>query len=445
MIASSFLAREYLDRLKRWTPAALMIWIMILTLIPHNSELRILYLAAYYLLFPFLLGIHIVRHVVTHKTSFPIRWDWPNGSMVIYLFFVCLSFFWAAGPEGALQYFSSIFRKILIPFMAFWLVRHLPISEIHLKRWLPGMVVLCIVECIAGMAAWFQPDVLPRMWPGFVNEFGGVRITGTLSQADVYSASLLLFSTFIFHYGMHQNRRLLQFCSSLFFSIGVVSIYLSFSRASWLALIIVLMVMALVYAKMIRPYAFRGLLVGAALFVAVLRDKPDYAVKRLTTTQTIVSRIVILNAGVSMFMAKPLLGWGYGSYDLYSKQFVTGVGGYEPTDWEKKEAASHNTYLTMLSESGLVGFLLYWFPTVWAGALTMRSWLKLKRSLSEDPFSNWRFLLVLWSNLGFTLIISAFIDIHFFPFLITLFWLILGLIVQRVGPGSYQRGGLAKP
>jgi O-antigen ligase len=189
---------------------------------------------------------------------------------------------------------------------------------------------------------------------------------------------------------------------------------------------------------------FSLLLVGVPimliLFAGPLANELAWAYERLNSVQTAESRIIVSHAGQQMFLAKPFFGWGYGNYDRYDWQFMERVGDIAPTNWDIEEATSHNTYVTILAETGLMGLFLYSLPVFWWLRLTVKA---LPR-LPQEGFWSWRLLVMLWLSVGFYVLVTQFMDMRFFRFSIGLVWLTLGLIANMVQAGL-EAGSAAAP
>jgi O-antigen ligase len=125
-----------------------------------------------------------------------------------------------------------------------------------------------------------------------------------------------------------------------------------------------------------------------------------------------------------MFLARPFLGWGYGNYDLYDWQFMERVGNIAPNIWDIKRGTSHNTYMTMLAETGAIGFLTYAFPVFWWLGHTIKALLRLPK----QGFWSQRLLIIMWLSVGFYILVAQAVDMRFFWFSQTVLWLTLGLI-----------------
>jgi O-antigen ligase len=160
---------------------------------------------------------------------------------------------------------------------------------------------------------------------------------------------------------------------------------------------------------------------------SLLADQVAWGYERLTgeaATQSAASRMTANDASINMIVARPILGWGYGNYDDAKRPFMRRVG-----DFAVYNATSHNTYLTIMAELGLVAFLLYMLPLAW--------WLKLSRRalrhLPREGFENRHFLLTLGLALLHMFVASNFMDMRRFnPFGTTMWWMVLGLIGNLV-------------
>ena len=432
---SSLFTRLKPIELQRWLTAVIIVWMVILVLFPSHEHGvgRDLYRVVHYGLLPLFFGIIVLSNKAKLKERFWLHIGWIDWAMLSYLVFVLVSVVSNdALQEGPIPHVISIYRRIFVAFVAFWVVRLVRPGEKELRRLVPVMVILCIIECTAGLIAWFRPEMLSSIWPGRVAEFGGPRITGTFTQADVYSGALVFFSTFIFQFAFTRKKSVSRLIYFALFDLAMVSIFFSYSRASWLAAMTVLIVLACLYTRSFLLFVLPGLVMWGSLLMVVDGQENSYAVKRLNTSDTVRSRIITNMAGLKMFGEKPIFGWGYGSYDLHDWKFMKQIGSFKPTTWEKEEATSHNTYLTILAETGIMGFLLYTVPLWWWFILTVRAWPRLPKGLPAEGFAGWRFFLMLWANLLFILLISQAIDIRFFPFILVQMWFVLGLIANTV-------------
>jgi O-antigen ligase len=158
----------------------------------------------------------------------------------------------------------------------------------------------------------------------------------------------------------------------------------------------------------------------------LLADEMDWAQDRLGQ-ETYSGRIVVYRAMITMVGLKPFFGWGYENLDRFDRQFYERVGVFSIGD---KDETSHNTYLTIMTELGLIGFFLYLFPFFYWFVRSMRA----VRRLPKEGFWSWRLLVILWLAIGGHVIAASLMDMRFFPFALTLWWMTLGFIANMVYP-----------
>ena len=104
---------------------------------------------------------------------------------------------------------------------------------------------------------------------------------------------------------------------------------------------------------------------------------------------TLPSRLVIWRDALSIFRRSPLVGVGYHDYFLYSKvtEIKTGSNLDPPDLFSSRIKAAHNDYLSMLSEGGLAGLLLYlgfWLLLLITAA---RLWLRERAERVRHAFT----------------------------------------------------------
>jgi O-antigen ligase len=195
------------------------------------------------------------------------------------------------------------------------------------------------------------------------------------------------------------------------------ALYLTYTRAPALGAAVVVAAMLLLAR---RTRWATALAVGAAAVIlfaswGAISSTSIYR-NRLGVTQTATPRVALTHVALRLWREKPLFGQGYATFDqvkftlplpLNELHFVTTL-------------TSHDTYLTVLAETGLVGLFLLlvpWFVIGWR-ALSAGA-----RGLVEP----W----IIASCLGATAsyAIAAFAtDARFFPLMWAIPWIALGLV-----------------
>jgi O-antigen ligase len=412
--------------LGRYPFAAIMIYLLLFPFFSTRLERSVYYVLHGAMLPATLAFVLLFRGPRTRKRG-SVRIGPADLAMVLFLA-LAVGNILLASPD-ARESLEQFYDRLVVPFCAYWLIRVLAPGERDLKRLLWVAIVTVIVQVAIGFVAWYAPQVLPPEWLGRA----GARTTGTFGNAAVYATTLMLLSLLLYHEAMQSEPSKRRTVLVSVFALGLVGVFFTFSRGSWLAGAAVLAGLVLLYPKMtIRLTALLATL-GLILGISLLADEVEYAAQRLATEETAEGRVVLLNAGLRMVAAKPLFGWGYDTYDLYDSEFKEPVGDIPV----RSDSTSHNTYMTLVVELGLFALLLYLFPvTYWLLAS-----LSVRKRLPSHGFWSRRLLGILWLVVFAHVIASSFMDmIRFRPFGTTMWWLTLGLIANMVYPLLRLRG-----
>jgi O-antigen ligase len=140
---------------------------------------------------------------------------------------------------------------------------------------------------------------------------------------------------------------------------------------------------------------------------------------RVAEKQNVQARVVLQNLSIKLAEKRPILGWGYASFDR--AKFDASVSSPTlPLDQALK-STSHDTYLTILVEYGGIGLALFLLPL----ALILLRGVRQARA----PSASKRWLIVgLLAAIGVILINGATLDYTLYSFITVLAWLLLGLL-----------------
>lgn len=182
---------------------------------------------------------------------------------------------------------------------------------------------------------------------------GSVRRFTAGGDANDLAMILVVALPMAWYLGMTYRRPLLRWACRAYLPVGVFAVGLTGSRGGMLTGIVALMIVPLTMTKLSPARlttAIAMLVIAGALAVAYV---PDRIVQRLATTGTEVEdlnlggRFRVWKAGARVFTQRPLLGYGTGSFRAVVAQQLGEV------------KAAHNSFLSVLVEQGMVGFLLY--------------------------------------------------------------------------------------
>ena len=406
----------------------LVVWFGSMTLV----YARMPYIASVFdiVLFPILIIAELSSRYKYGKLSW--RVSIVDVSIIAYFLYVTISLLTNQHlPLEMNVYGMEFLLNIVTPVMIYWYVRLKPLTPKQITTWTYFYVFIVVMQTIIGYISLRHPTLLPEIYqprPHLLYTRG----FGTFASPEGYVLTLLFGMAFIFNrsIGAVSVREKWLLRSVLF--VGFIGAIFSQNRAGWINVIILLVVICYLDRSLIKWVI--SLIIVSTLIVSILA--PSFVamtLERLQGWREIESRIIMIGAGVRLFAEKPILGWGYASYDLHDWKYMDAVGPLQPTRYELAQATSHNTYLTILSETGLVGFMLYYFPTLCWFVRTFRA-LRSKIHSTYDR----HLLIMMWTIIIFVHMSGQFADMRFFSFVLGYWWLALAIIANTLTSPSPQ-------
>jgi hypothetical protein len=368
-----------------------------------------------------LIAVVVSRIVGDRDKAFP-RLGLPELMMGGYVVVTTLSVLYRSLEPfvtGILMY-----DRIVIPMLLYLVIRLVEPGPSELRGLVPVFAFILLFETLVGALSWVAPGVLPSYWLNHQ----GLRTVGSLSEVNLYGTTVLTAGLFLF-YGSMASRRGGRFLLGIgLFGLSLFMAFFTFSRASWLAALAVMLGLLLLRPKQVGKFLLVGLtalvlLVGSG----ALDQQLEFADQRLLSEQSAnsaLSRLPVVVASVRMFNERPIIGWGYENFDRYDYQFQ---GPFANLIFPDRDHASHNLWLTILSEQGLVGFILYVGPALYWLVLTKRNYAKLP----TEGYLGRNLVVVAWLAILSHVIVNNFTRMQL-PFGFGLYWIMLGLIASTV-------------
>jgi len=334
-------------------------------------------------------------------------------------------------PLSTDVYINEILFRVLAPFSVYWFVRVNPIAPDQMRLWVYFLAGLIVAETLLGFITLFAPLILPEAYqPRPVHLYK--RATGSFVTPSTYVLTLFMGIVFVFYRIRRLTPSKERIALIIVLIIGMIGVIISQNRGGWLVLVLLTFII-LYLSPELRLWSL-----GIFLFFifATLILRPSFfsqSVDRLTEWRQVESRITMGLAGVEMFLEKPILGWGYATYDLHDWRYMRTIGNIEPTRYEISQATSHNTYITIASETGIIGLLIYIFPTAYL------FWKSISAYFHKRVEHNWDLIFVLWLVVIIINIAAQFADFRFFPFVLGYWWLSLGLIANELNSNTHSQ------
>ncbi len=283
-------------------------------------------------------------------------------------------------------------------------------GEDKIKRFLCVTVGGMILICVNGFIQYFSGeglirhrtliplDYLRRISSSFIhpNDFGVYLLVVTI---------ILISFLFSKSYG---SKGKLMFSGALMFS--AISLFLTRSRGSWISFAASLLTLGSLKSKKVLAL----LLVLLMVVFMILPYSVQERIFDLTDLKSGTSweRVMLWKGTIEMIKVHPFLGFGV---NTYSRNFPK----YKPAEYPDVRY-SHNCYLHMASEIGIVGALIFLIFLVTVLIYSLKGIFRLRPSRRKD------LAVGLFSGLvGFAL--NCMVDTHLYSVnLAVLFYLLLG-------------------
>lgn len=248
---------------------------------------------------------------------------------------------------------ANFFRKIarLIGYLFLYLtVAQLSTNEKNRKILIYGIIVSLLVTNLPAIYMhYIAPDTYTKLLRGgeILDNIGDVGIM-TKNNFGFYCCYMVFFLMYM--YSITRSK----FSKSLFLVLVVVQmalLVLSYTRTAWAAFIVAFPLLIFYSKKKVRLLVpFLITVIVAASFSSIiyygaykdLTEKKEYGFSSLHFRTA-----YAWPASIKAFEERPIMGWGLGN-DLYAL-----------TKAAKLKATSHNDYLLVLVETGLIGLFLY--------------------------------------------------------------------------------------
>ena len=411
--------------LHRYPLAVVTVWLVLTPLVVEtsNGHLRKVFWLAHRGLPVLTLVVLLVGAVIGTRSRTLPKLGWPEIFMVGYIVATVLSIVYTSQEPAAAV--ILLFDRVVVPMCLYLIVRLLEPDERDLRWLVPAVVFVLLTQSLIGFLSWTVPGALPSDWLGKLGE----RTIGSLRTPDVFGTTVLFCGLFLLNGALNaRNRGAGRGWAVLVLLLTMFMVFMTFSRGNWLAGSLALLGTLFIYRDFAKVLVVvMAPVVILALATGALAGQVRYAQERFLSEQSeesALSRLPVVFAAVRMFEAKPLLGWGYESFDRFDREFQRQVGDLV---YPEKDHASHNLYLTTLAEQGIIGFLLFLGPAFY--------WLV--RSVSErlrlpaTGLISRKLLGILWIVILAHVVVNNFSRMQV-PFGLGMFWLTLGLIASLV-------------
>ncbi|MCD6490187.1 MAG: O-antigen ligase family protein [Thermodesulfobacterium sp.] len=260
-----------------------------------------------------------------------------NKLIFIFLAICFLSIFFGINPKHSQEVF---FQRYLPYFILFFIAVYLSKDKKNTRILIFSLLLGAFIVSVGGIIDIFKAKRFIRLFSSY-----GINCL----YADYFLYTLPFFVCLSL---FHPSRKIKILSISLSIP-SFVCFFFHYSRGAWLGFLFAYLIIFFIIREHRRFIMFVILFVAIITFFSPLR-------RRLFSYGTLHpytwgDRVTMWKAGLRIFKKYPLLGAGIGNYELLMYKVVN------PEEYREGgiHLHAHNTYLEVLAETGILGFLSF--------------------------------------------------------------------------------------
>jgi len=417
---------DFFSKIKRITVSNLLefsIWGIVFCL-PFSKSLVEIFITV---------AIALTVFIKIKKRDFSFRKSPLTLAFILYFGINFLSLFWSA---NFMLTFRAIFSKVGECIVLFYVVYDFVDSKKKLKRLLCVVLFSVLLICINGLIQQYITGVdflhgyrtfkyksFAELQSYTIKEFifdipiaKKGYVTSSFPFPNDYSTWIIVFLPLAFtmsFFDLKEFSKKVRLVSYLALFLLVFSLFLTKTRAAWIACS-----MGLVFLSAVRSRKIILFLAATALVFYLIM--PQHVKDAVGSNLSLKDRMGMWKVSVEIIKERPFLGSGLNTYFENYKRLRNDENKF------KRGSYAHNCYLQQAGDIGIVGlfiflyllFCIFWFP------------LKKILRMTDSFYSSCA--LGIWAGL-FSFSIHAFGDTNFYSLpLAVLFWFMTGVLFSVV-------------
>jgi len=310
-----------------------------------------------------IIAYFVQRWLGTADPKPPTRTDVAMLALAAWLTLRTLTTDWSHDAEGKYAAIWRLMAGFLMPMIIYWIVRQSRVTQRGVTGVYALLTVFGVYLAVTGLA-----EIAGQWWlvyPTYIRDpdmgihFGRARGPMLQSQSLGLYLGMCLLCAWIWRPRLSRVGQLVLIPLFLAF---LAAIYCTYTRCVWMGVGLGgLVVLALSLRGKWRPLVV-GSICAAGLLVAVLNWEGLIAIKRedgvVAARSSAQMRLSFTYVSWTMFLDRPLLGHGFGRYAEAVRPYLQD----RATDLNLeslRDLCHHNTFLSLLTETGLIGMALY--------------------------------------------------------------------------------------
>jgi len=367
--------------------------------------------------------------------------------------FISVAYSFSIHPQMKLAILSFAGRNLLFLFLNCIAVFYITVYLLHDERNLKRLLYIAfVVGTVASLYAVLQYGGIEPIWPRKIEPFG-TRSVSTLGNPNFLASFLILLLPVIAVLALLEKSLVKKLFFAGLFGVNLLGLLVTRTRSAWLGFFVALIFITLflishqvsLISRNRKWLIFVAILLFLGMFYPVSVGRQGekrvmvakLAIEKVKSVadfrQTAyVQRFLIWQAAYSMFKERPLLGHGWGNFEIiypFHQGKYLKIKRYSPFRTHANNA--HNEILEIVSQTGIVGMGIY----IWLFILFFKIGIDGYRKLTSE-YDKTLILGFLASIFGMLIDNLLNVSLHF-PMPALLFWIWMGMVVA-----ISQRGGM---
>jgi O-antigen ligase len=270
------------------------------------------------------------------------------------------------------------------------------------------VAAMAVVEGVTGWNLWHDTFY----WRGH----GISRAVATLANPAVLGTFLAMAVAMALAILLWNGPESLRRPSKWFIALSLPALFFTYTRGPMIAAAVVAVALVVLSARARWP-SILALAVAGTAFILLSGQFTSSSVyqARFGDTHNIQARVILQKASFTLASQRPVFGWGFGSFNAVKNG--ADLQSADPTTLAYN--TSHNSFLTVLVELGVVGLVLLLLPWL----IISRRAISVARRHTD---ARWLLAGIVGAVAAYLISASTY-DARFFSFVPALPWILLGL------------------
>jgi len=385
------------------------------------------------MLFVFLIIVFIIEILARKRKVFSLTK--VECSMFLFCLFAVISMIWTGSivKEGGKLAIGELLTGYIVPFFIFFISQNVYDNSSKREGFLKFIILVGVYLSFTAIFEHLRINKL--IFPKYIldTDFGihFGRARGPFGQAAVNGTVLGFVFSAIFYFLFNSDKwKMWRLYSMLLLVITPLAVFFTYTRAAWLGAVSSFTIISLViFRQSWKVFAVIAIIFFiVAFFVAPFfldYNTMAFAHERMHQKSPVYERLGLYAAYINMFISNPIFGVGFTKFSDNAPDYFLDVS-MENISFQYTELKEHDTFAVVLAEMGIIGIALI---LVIYGSILLTS-IKLYKNLRLYNLQAKSMVIIFWGCMAVYIINSVFIQMRYFEFVNSIFFIFAGLIYR---------------